>query len=336
MKKRSERLLLRWRSVGVVLPVLLVAPSWMCAQEPVRTPGHVAAYVDGVQIYDFEVEQVVRQGVGERPIDPAMQPRLMATALNELVDQQLVLKYLKRKGLHASEQDVQHALATEEERLKQKGADLEQFLKQANLDQDGYRRQLTWRLSWRRFTDKMISDANLARYFAQHATEFDGTQLRVAQILWPPPPLDDAGKWDALVAEAKAVREEIVNRRLDFSEAVRRHSKSPSAKKDGQLGWIERDGPMPESFSRAAFQLKSGEISHPVVSSFGVHLIKCIEVKSGRKTWQDARGELQRAASLHLFEWAANRERPAARIRLTGVVPHFREGTDELVVPKTE
>jgi len=336
MKKWSVRLLVRWQTVGLILPVLLIAASWMSAAELVRTPGHVAAHVDGVQIYDFEVEHVVQQGVGERPIDPAVKPRLMAAALNELVDQQLVLKYLKSKGVHASEQDVQHALATEEDRLNQKGADLDQFLKQANLDRDAYRRQLTWRLSWRRFTDKMVSDENLARYFAQHATEFDGTQFRVAQILWSPPPSDDAGKWDELVAEAKQVREEIVNGRLEFSEAVQRYSKSPSGKKGGEIGWIERKSPMPESFSAPAFELKTGEISHPVVSSFGVHLIKCIEVKSGRRNWHDARDELQRAATQHLFDWAANRERATAQIRLTGAVPYFREGTDELVMPKTE
>jgi parvulin-like peptidyl-prolyl isomerase len=73
---------------------------------------------------------------------------------------------------------------------------------------------------------------------------------------------------------------------------------------------------MPEVFSATAFALDPGEISQPVVSPFGVHLIKCLAIKPGEQTWQDVRGDLYQAVSRYLFRWAAERQRPLATIEI--------------------
>ena len=71
---------------------------------------------------------------------------------------------------------------------------------------------------------------------------------------------------------------------------------------------------MPEDFSQAAFALKTGEISEPIVTSFGVHLITVLEEKPGTKTWRDVESELRPAVTLYLFRWIADKERPTAKI----------------------
>ena len=60
---------------------------------------------------------------------------------------------------------------------------------------------------------------------------------------------------------------------------------------------------MSEFFSKAAYQLDVGQVSEPVKSSFGVHLIKCLEVKPGQKDWQEVRERLNNAAAEYLFRW---------------------------------
>jgi parvulin-like peptidyl-prolyl isomerase len=89
---------------------------------------------------------------------------------------------------------------------------------------------------------------------------------------------------------------------------------------------------MHESFSRAAFALKEQEVSPPVITPFGVHLIRCAEINPGQRTWQDARQALTAAVTRYLFDWAAEKERSKAEIKFTGTLPHFAPGTEELIV----
>jgi parvulin-like peptidyl-prolyl isomerase len=71
---------------------------------------------------------------------------------------------------------------------------------------------------------------------------------------------------------------------------------------------------MPESFSQAAFLLKPGEVSTPVESPLGLHLVTVLEEKPGQRTWQEAEAELREAVAVYLFRWLADRQRPKVRI----------------------
>jgi parvulin-like peptidyl-prolyl isomerase len=77
---------------------------------------------------------------------------------------------------------------------------------------------------------------------------------------------------------------------------------------------------MVEAFTQAAFQLKPGEISPPVATPFGVHLIKLVEVKPGGKKWTDARDQLKPAAAQALFQEVARQERKKAKIAFSGAM----------------
>jgi len=88
---------------------------------------------------------------------------------------------------------------------------------------------------------------------------------------------------------------------------------------------------MSESFSRAAFALEKGELSQPVESSFGVHLIQCVEIKPGEKRWQEVKSELNAAMTRFLFDWVANKQRPNAQIQFSGHCPHFKSGSREVI-----
>ena len=58
-----------------------------------------------------------------------------------------------------------------------------------------------------------------------------------------------------------------------FGSAAREISKCPSRKKDGSLGYFTK-GMMVKEFDQVAFKLQIGEISDPVKTEFGYHIIK--------------------------------------------------------------
>ena len=85
-------------------------------------------------------------------------------------------------------------------------------------------------------------------------------------------------------AQATMIREEIVagadQKQVfqNFMKAAKEYSKCPSGKSGGILGWFSR-GDMVKPFEEAAFNLENGQVSEPVKTQFGWHLIYVISKK---------------------------------------------------------
>lgn len=85
-------------------------------------------------------------------------------------------------------------------------------------------------------------------------------------------------------AQAIKIREEIMQGSTpsavfaNFMDAAKKYSICPSGKSGGILGWFGR-GDMVKPFEQAAFNLPNGEVSQPVQTQFGWHLIYVISKK---------------------------------------------------------
>ncbi|MBW3004706.1 peptidyl-prolyl cis-trans isomerase [Candidatus Woesearchaeota archaeon] len=65
---------------------------------------------------------------------------------------------------------------------------------------------------------------------------------------------------------------------MDFDEVAKARSLCPSGKKGGDLGWFGKNQ-MVKEFETAAFNLKKDELSKPVKTQFGYHIIKVVETE---------------------------------------------------------
>ncbi|HNC65851.1 MAG TPA: peptidylprolyl isomerase, partial [Thauera aminoaromatica] len=93
-------------------------------------------------------------------------------------------------------------------------------------------------------------------------------------------------------AEARllGIRERVING-ADFAELAKASSADLSAARGGDLGWLNPGDTVPE-FERAMNALRPGEVSAPVRSPFGWHLIQLVE-----RRMQDVTDERKRAAA---------------------------------------
>lgn len=77
-------------------------------------------------------------------------------------------------------------------------------------------------------------------------------------------------------SEANVVLYDITHGKT-FEDVAKEKSMCPSGKKGGNLGWFGKNQ-MVKEFETAAFNLKKGEISKPVKTQFGWHILKVNDV----------------------------------------------------------
>jgi len=83
-------------------------------------------------------------------------------------------------------------------------------------------------------------------------------------------------------------RRRVLAGQADFAALAREHSQDGSAKDGGDLGWANPGRYVPE-FEEALNALKPGDISEPLVSRFGVHLIQLLERREAKLTQREQR-----------------------------------------------
>lgn len=101
-------------------------------------------------------------------------------------------------------------------------------------------------------------------------------------------------KTNELVSQEQAkrrltdLRERLANK-ADFAELARLYSNDGSRDKGGDLGWIYPGDTVPE-FEKAMTELKPGEISQPIQTQFGWHLIQVLERRNDDMSQDRLRG----------------------------------------------
>ena len=120
-----------------------------------------------------------------------------------------------------------------------------------------------------------IAAADLEAYYQEHIDEYHHPeQIRIAHVFFPlVPTAEDSVR---IGEEIERLRQDL-EAGADFAELAEAMSEDPgSAAQGGDLGVFGR-GQMVAPFEEAAFALKAGEVSAPVQTPFGWHLIKVEE-----------------------------------------------------------
>lgn len=106
-----------------------------------------------------------------------------------------------------------------------------------------------------------VTDEEAKKYYDENPDRFvSGESINASHIL--------------VESEKKAneIKDEISSGNITFSDAAKKYSTCPSGEQGGELGGFGR-GQMVKEFEDAAFNMNIGEVSSPVKTQFGYHLI---------------------------------------------------------------
>ncbi len=303
-------------------------------------PTDVVATVNGAPITLGEVAPLVQRKLATlKADDAATTARVTAEILQGLVDFRLLQTYFKTSPHRATDEDYRKALDSLRKQLAAKDPNLtiERLMATVGQTAAQFREELLIKISLNKQISSLSELADLEQFFNTHRAEFDGSELRVSHILLRPLQRATPEEIARLEAQAAAIRAEILAGKLTFAAAVEKYSQGPSRDQGGDLGWIRRDGPMLEQFNEAAFALSASdgsEISPPVITPFGVHLITRTGSTPGKKKLADVRPQVELAFVTNRASELMQQLYRDSKIEFPGKLPHYKPGTKELVLPE--
>ena len=119
-----------------------------------------------------------------------------------------------------------------------------------------------------------VTEDEIKTYYKDHEGEFSRPEaIKARHILIKVPTGATKKVWKEAKLKAEGIRKRI-EKGEDFAKLAKEYSDDPGSKnKGGELGFFSKGRMVPE-FESAAFSLKPGELSNPVKTSFGYHIIQ--------------------------------------------------------------
>ena len=266
------------------------------------------AEVGGYAITLSRVDRHLKKTLGNKPLGEIENKVARLAAANHLIDRHIVLNFIE-KSTNVGDSQIVYEVSKLTDRLKEVGKNLQQHLSENKLSKEELRYEIRWRLAWAKYLEQKLDEEKLESYFRKFRRKFDGTEMQVAHILFSKN-LDSN-------EQAESVREQITRGEISWNDAARKYSiASTSSENGGEIGWIDYHGPMVPEFCRQAMKLQKDEISTPIGTKFGVHLIRCLEIRSGRVTFSKAKNAVREDAVRYLFNNIAKKNRSKADVQI--------------------
>lgn len=305
-----------------------IAAAWQrpAAAEPAEATLAVAS-VGGKPVPAGEFLAALRR-VG---VDPSatsdQQTQVRAEVLEKLVDARLLRNEIENRKIVVDDGEVAAVVEQMQARLAATNSTLADFLARSNTDERAFRDEIALELGLSKLLRPRMTDAAIEAALLKHGRDIDGTRLRASHILLRPDPGRGEDSIPAVVKEANAIRRDILQGELSFTDAARKFSAGPSRRRNGDVGYFPRHSVMAEEFARTAFTLAKGDISKPVVTPFGVHLIMVTEVVPGEVPAAQLRPQLEKLVAQEFLRDMLARARAETDIVYAPGVPHFDPAT---------
>lgn len=311
---------------ALALSVLVGGLAALAQTAPVAPPGAAARALDYI-VAVVNAEPITNQDVRARLQRLAPQAtgrtdagELSRQALESLIAERAQVQLARESGIRVDEALVDEAVADVARQNQITVDELRRRLAAEGVGFERYRRDLREEILISRLRDRevearvRVSEQEVDRQLSEQqaaAAKAEPTQLHLAQILVAVPEDSSPERERQLLARAEQLRKQLQDG-ANFEELARQFSDAPDKQGGGSLGLRSPDR-YPALFVDAARPLALGQVSPPLRSGAGFHLLKLLE----RRTALDELSSVQQTRARHiLLRPSVRLNEAAARARL--------------------
>ncbi len=242
----------------------------------------VIATVNGEKIIRKDFER--RLDVFKRLNQDVTRPVKMQI-VDQLTKRMLLKQFVEGKNIEVGNDEIQEELEKITYFLQNNpnntDKSLEEILKTQGSSITELEEEVRRTLALSKYLEKTVSDDDKKNYFNANKDAFNGARVKASHVL-----IDTRSmKKEAELEEARKMIEVVkaeIDKGADFADMAKKYSNCPSAGKGGDIGFFQRKGSIVEEFAKVAFGMDAGEISDPVKTQFGYHIIKVTEKEEGQ------------------------------------------------------
>ena len=280
--------------------VSLVASCWLLVATESEGTNRIVAVVNDDVITEGDVlahmTALFQQEDAPTPTEEEADGMRQAV-LQRLIEERLIVQEGKRLGLIVNPAETAARLQHIRAQLGSKEA-YEQMLQEARLGEEQLKIKLREQILAQKAIDRqvrakiLVSPAEIAQTIGTPASSSSnpGEEVLVSHLLIR---IGDARSEEAGETLIRQLRERL-QQGADFSELAKTYSEGPHAQDGGQLGWVQPGQLRPE-LDAALVTLQPGEVSEPIHSPLGVHLVKVFDRRSlSEQELAEARDRLER------------------------------------------
>ncbi len=221
-------------------------------------------------------------------------------ALDTMIDEKLVDNELKELKVTVGDKEVDQAIDEVKKSYNLTDDQLAQAVEREGFTVAEYRDQMRKQIGRSKLISEKVrknvkvSEADVkSEYDRMTRAEGEDYEVHVRHILIAVPRNASQSAVEQGRRKAAAVADEARQPGVDFAVLARKRSEGSSSSDGGDLGFFKRGTMVPE-FERVAFNLKTGEVSDPVRTQFGWHVLKLEEIrKLGMKPLAEVRPEIE-------------------------------------------
>jgi parvulin-like peptidyl-prolyl isomerase len=252
-----------------------------------KPPKVVVATVDDLEITMEEVELAVDKLMPLMSFHSFVSERrlkaIQKKALNQLINNELIYKDARRAKIETTKKEVDEEIAKLKKKLPE-GETLADVLKRSEMSKKELREELSRgilvikmnKLKTEAFKEQstaLVTDEFVHDYYNKNLDKFkEPEKVHLRSILFKADPSGGQRVWNATRKKAMEIAERARGGE-DFAELAKEFSEDPLAKHGGDMGWAHK-GSLFEGIDAAAETLKVGDVSGPVMTIYGYHVLK--------------------------------------------------------------